>query len=96
MFVKNKLIFFIFEDIAYARGGNFYEFKKVFVEQLPIIRPSADVECELISLVNDIQEMKKVNPEADTGALEAQIDALVYELYGLTEEEIAIVERRDE
>ena len=35
---------------------------------------------------------KKANPQADTAALEAEIDQMVYELYGLTEEEIAIVE----
>jgi len=29
---------------------------------------------------------------ADVSALEAEIDALVYQLYGLTEEEITIVE----
>jgi len=32
------------------------------------------------------------NPQAGTTALEAKIDQLVYELYGLTEEEIKIVE----
>jgi hypothetical protein len=32
------------------------------------------------------------NPEADTSALEREIDFMVYELYGLSEEEIAIVE----
>jgi adenine-specific DNA-methyltransferase len=35
---------------------------------------------------------KRINSQADTSDLEAQIDALVYELYGLTEEEIAVVE----
>lgn len=35
---------------------------------------------------------KKVNPQADTTALEAEIDRMVYELYELTEEEIRIVE----
>lgn len=35
---------------------------------------------------------KKANPLADTTALETEIDQLVYELYGLTEEEIQIVE----
>ena len=94
--LNSKLLFFIFGDIAYARGGNFYEFKKVFVEQLPIIRPPADVERKLESLVTDIQGMKKTDPKANTSALEAQIDALVYELYGLTEEEIAVVEGKHE
>jgi hypothetical protein len=31
-------------------------------------------------------------PSADTSALERQIDEMVYKLYGLTDEEIAIVE----
>jgi hypothetical protein len=35
---------------------------------------------------------KKANPQADTTALETEIDQMVYELYGLTEEEIQIVE----
>ena len=36
---------------------------------------------------------KKENPEADTSALEREIDQLVCELYELTEEEIEIVEK---
>jgi hypothetical protein len=35
---------------------------------------------------------KQRDPEANTTALEREIDRHVYELYGLTEEEIAIVE----
>ena len=45
-------------------------------------------------LVQEVLE-KKEDTSADTSALEAQIDQLVYKLYGLTEEEIAIVEGRD-
>ncbi|MBT3960662.1 MAG: hypothetical protein HOE96_02180 [Candidatus Marinimicrobia bacterium] len=35
---------------------------------------------------------KKANPQAETSTLEAEIDQMVYALYGLTEAEIAIVE----
>ena len=35
---------------------------------------------------------KQRDPAADTRAIEAEIDRLVYALYGLTPEEIAIVE----
>jgi Fe2+ transport system protein B len=45
-----------------------------------------------ITLVSQILSLKKSDPQADTSALEAEIDCLVYELYGLTEEEIKIVE----
>jgi len=34
---------------------------------------------------------KRKDPDADTSALERQIDLMVYKLYGLTEDEIKIV-----
>ena len=36
--------------------------------------------------------IRQENPAADTSALEREIDERVYKLYGLTEEEIKIVE----
>jgi hypothetical protein len=36
--------------------------------------------------------IKSVEPQAGMSALEGEIDQLVYQLYGLTEEEIKIVE----
>ncbi|MDQ1349866.1 MAG: adenine-specific DNA-methyltransferase, partial [Acidobacteriota bacterium] len=46
----------------------------------------------IISLSAQILAAKGANPDADTTALEKEIDRLVYELYGLTDEEIKIVE----
>lgn len=45
-----------------------------------------------IEKVNKILTRKKAKPKADTTALESEIDKMVYELYGLTNEEIKIVE----
>lgn len=42
--------------------------------------------------VDRILAAKKANPLADTIAEEQEIDRLVYDLYGLTEDEIKIVE----
>ena len=39
---------------------------------------------------------EKKEPNADTSALELEIDQLVYKHYGLTDDEIAIVEGRNE
>jgi low affinity Fe/Cu permease len=50
----------------------------------------------IISLVEQIISAKGGNSAADTTALERKIDELVYELYGLTEEEIGIVERKNQ
>jgi DNA-directed RNA polymerase specialized sigma54-like protein len=49
---------------------------------------------KLETLVNQILDQKSANPNADTSALENQIDQLVYQLYGLTEEEIKIIENK--
>lgn len=44
------------------------------------------------TLVNRLLAAKKAAPLTDTTAEEREIDRLVYDLYGLTEDEIAIVE----
>jgi hypothetical protein len=46
-------------------------------------------------LVDEIIKVKMVNPSVDISDLEVDIDRLVYELYGLTEEEVAIVEGKE-
>jgi adenine-specific DNA-methyltransferase len=58
--------------------------------RIPI--PSEGQENEICLMLDKILEVKKQNPSADTHDLENKIDQLVYELYGLTEEEIKIVE----
>ena len=46
----------------------------------------------IVKLVDRILAAKRANPQANTSKWEDEIDALVYELYGLTAEEIKIVE----
>ncbi len=53
--------------------------------------PAAEQE-PLKNLVERILLLKKENPQTDTSALEVEIDRMVYKLYDLTEEEIAVVE----
>ncbi len=45
-------------------------------------------------ILNSILAAKKQDPDTDTSALEREIDELVYKLYGLTEEEIQIIENK--
>ncbi len=39
-----------------------------------------------------IEAARRAEPSADTSSLEGEIDQLVYQLYGLSEEEIKVVE----
>lgn len=66
--------------------------KAEYLKQLRIPIPSAVILKQLESLVSKVLELKKVNIEADTTSLEYQIDFLVYHLYGLTYDEVLIVD----
>ena len=46
----------------------------------------------IIDLVDEILTKKKLNPQADILDLENSIDRLIYNLYGLSEGDIKIVE----
>ena len=47
----------------------------------------------IIRDVRNIVRAKQTNIAADTIAMESEIDHLVYQLYGLNEEEILVIER---
>ena len=66
---------------------NIYE-----LEQLPIPAATSAQQRPIIALVDKILAAKKANPQADTSVWEREIDGLVYELYGLTEDEVKVVE----
>ncbi|WQZ75972.1 class I SAM-dependent DNA methyltransferase [Helicobacter pylori] len=95
--LHSKLITFAFKTF-YAGGGlgeSGYRYKKAFIERLPILQiiksnqPTAD---KIIVLVDKILKSKEKDPKANTQGLEKEIDALVYQLYHLTDEEIKIIE----
>ena len=67
--------------------------KKVYVEDIPIPKLTAAEQEPFVKLVDEILEAKSAAPDADTRHLEREIDRLVYELYGLTEEENTAIER---
>jgi hypothetical protein len=60
--------------------------------QIPIYNTSSEQQKPVINLVDIILLAKKENPSEDTSKLENEIDKLIYDLYGLTSEEICIVE----
>jgi adenine-specific DNA-methyltransferase len=68
----------------------FSEIQARSVGELPI--RFSDNTNAAIKIVDAILGDKREDINADTTALEAQIDKMVYELYGLTDEEIKIVE----
>ena len=72
------------------RGGDFH----ILPEHLRAIPVAVSdiAQSRIAALVDKVLAEKARNGSADTSSLESEIDRLVYELYGLTAEEIAIVE----
>lgn len=62
------------------------------MERFAIPTPTKAVHDRVVGLVNRILAAKGRNPETDTIALKNEIDELVYALYGLTPEEVKLVE----
>ncbi len=95
--LHSKLITFAFKTF-YAGGGlgeSGYRYKKAFIERLPIPKIT-EKNQELADKITDgakqILALKEKDPKANTQQLEKEIDALVYRLYNLTDEEIKIIE----
>ena len=63
------------------------------IAKFPIPLTNSNIRDAIIEKVECILSKKRNYISEDTSALEAEIDQLVYQLYGLTEEEIKIVEQ---
>ncbi len=72
---------------------------KIYIEKLPIPKINSKNEKiadELINLVDEILKAKEQDKNANTQELENKINSLVYKLYNLTEEEIKIIENKEQ
>ncbi|TPH33548.1 DUF7149 domain-containing protein [Helicobacter pylori] len=79
---------------THMQGGAF-GFDTLSVETLPIpqiTKQNKPIADKIIALVDKILALKEKDPKANTQELEKEIDALVYQLYNLTDEEIKIIE----
>ena len=91
--LNSTLITWRMKSTALTTGMGLLQWKKFAVERLPIPKLSAAKQRPFIRLVDEILEAKAADSAADTFPEEAAIDRLVYDLYGLTEEESTAIER---
>lgn len=63
-----------------------------YVRDIPIPSATIDQQQPIINLVNQILAAKKQNPQANTSALEHEIDLLVYHLYDLSFDEVKLID----
>jgi hypothetical protein len=90
--MNSKLSEWYFSQISTSSGMGTTRWKKYKIERLPVKKMSEEEQHPFVQIVEKILEIKKGNPDADTTTLEKQIDRLVYQLYGLTKDEVKIIE----
>jgi len=99
--LNSRLLDFFLHQTATQMRGGWFSYEARFIRHLPIRLLNLSDAAELtqhdaiVTLVSRILAAKAADPVADTTALEGEIDRIVYELYELTEEEIAVIERRE-
>ena len=84
--------FYHFNNSPKSVKGAFPKILVKDIKEFPIAFGTDEINKKLISLSEEIHNMKQNDINADTSKQEAEIDKLVYHLYGLTDEEIKIVE----
>ena len=89
--LNSNLITWFMRNTALTSGMGVTRWKRFAVETIPIPKIPAAEQRPFIRLVDSILSAKADDPVVDTGEQEAEIDRLVYELYGVQEEEIAVV-----
>ncbi len=90
--LNSTLSTWYYRAIQPRKGKLFAELKINVLKKLPLKCVNEKDQAPLINIVNQIISMKKGDVHSDTSALENQIDQIIYKLYSLTGEEIAVIE----
>ncbi|QJW90755.1 class I SAM-dependent DNA methyltransferase [Spirosoma taeanense] len=90
--LNSSVVLYFYASITSSIRGGYLRFIRQYLEQIPIPAMTEAQRYSLEVVADRIMTAKATDPIADTSALEAEVDRLVYALYGLTDEEIAIVE----
>ena len=90
--LNSKTVEWYYSRLANTLGSGGSRGFSIFMKQIHVPNIDSDRKTLITNLVNEILAAKGADPAADTSNLENEIDKLVYDLYDLTDDEIAIVE----
>lgn len=94
--INSKLFSFVkTTSVAAAKKDDFTQLTLNDIRQISIPDATATQIDQLQKNVDKILLKKQKSPIADVAGLDEKIDAIVYQLYGLTDEEISIVEGKN-
>ncbi|GAA9350260.1 class I SAM-dependent DNA methyltransferase [Helicobacter pylori] len=92
--LNSRLLDWLFRKTSTNNHVNLYELETLPIPQ--ITKSNKPTAHKITDCAKAILEAKEKDPKANTQELEKEIDALAYQLYNLTDEEIKIIEERQE
>lgn len=88
--LNSKLMHYYFHFIGVMTAGGAYTLKGTSISALPF--KISDNPQRIADVVDEILSIKAKNHDVDVSNLESKINSMVYELYGLSESDILLVE----
>jgi hypothetical protein len=88
--LNSSVVNFFLHQICPAVQRGYMELRTIYIEQIPIPDPTPDQRAAIEALVRKLLDAEGQGPHVE--AWERALNDLVYQVYGLTEGEIALVE----
>lgn len=89
--LNSAILWWAIRAIAATKQGGYYEFKPMYVSQLPIPKATSVEQQAITEKVEQILSAKAADFNADVTTLEREIDELVADLYGLNADEKKLI-----
>ena len=89
--LNSRLVEFWLRNKGKMQGAN-YQLDKGPLQQIPIVVASEETQSEMAQILDTIIKVKSEDVNADISNYERRINAIVYELYGLSDTDIQIIE----
>jgi len=91
--LNSHVVEFYYKNISATIQSDYLRFKNLYMEQVPIPDAIPTQRAAIESLVRKLLDAEGQGPQVSEW--ERELNALVYEVYGLTEEEVGVVEGRN-
>ena len=93
-YLNSRIATYLFSQIGSTSGVGTTRWQAFTMERLFVPLAAPAQQSKIAGLVDQILAAKAADRAIDTSMLEAKIDALVYRLYGLTDDEIEVIDNQ--
>lgn len=90
--LNSSLLDYIHKKNTIPQAGGFFRYQALFIKGLPIKFGNDQQVQDIMNLVSKILDLTRQNPLVDISVEEQEINRIVYAIYGLSDDEIKIVE----